>query len=175
MSFIRPEAREEIWRWREALVGLGATLIGAWIATSGRGLVAILGMIMVVAGVALIAAGWQRGRFRTGRGGAGVLTITEGQITYFGPFAGGALSLEAIGEVVLNPLPRSGPVWELRGRDGEPLRIPADAEGAEALFDAFAVLPGFDTEAMLARLAEPGRVPVTLWVRAGRVLAARPH
>ena len=128
MSFIRPEAREEIWRWREALVGLGATLIGAWIATSGRGLVAILGMIMVVAG-----------------------------------------------EVVLNPLPRSGPVWELRGRNGEPLRIPADAEGAEALFDAFAVLPGFDTEAMLARLAEPGRVPVTLWVRAGRVLAARPH
>ena len=70
-----------------------------------------------------------------------------------------------IREVTLNPLPRSGPVWELHGAPEEFLRIPADADGAEALFDVFSGLPGFDTEAMLALVNDPGRVPHTLWAR----------
>ena len=164
MNFIRPEARELMWRWREVLAGALAGVFGAWAVLAGRGVVAALGVVLVVVAVALVVAGWQRGRFRRGRGGPGVLQITEGQLTYFGPFSGGALALASVGEVVLNPLPRAGPVWELRGADGDPLRIPANAQGAEALFDAFAGLPGFDTEMMLARLADPGPVPVTLWV-----------
>jgi hypothetical protein len=164
MSFIRPEAREAMWRWREVLVGAAAIVIGGWAALFGLGLIAAMGAILAVVGVALTVAGWQRGRFRQGRGGPGVVQITEGQLTYFGPFTGGTLAIAMLREVVLNPLPRAGPVWELRGPHDEPLRIPTDAKGAEALFDAFAGLPGFDTEAMLARLADPGPVPVTLWI-----------
>jgi hypothetical protein len=165
MSFIRPEARAVLWRWREALVGLGVALLGAWIALGGRAFVALFGVMVMLLGIGLAAAGWQRGRFRREGLGPGVVQLTEGQVAYFGPQAGGILPVERIAAVVLNPLPRSGPVWELRSPGEEPLRVPADAAGAEALFDVFAALPGFPTEAMLDALEDPGTVPRIIWAR----------
>jgi len=165
VSFIRPEVRAALWRWREALAGLGLALFGGWVAMRGLGIVAVIGVLVMVLGIALAAAGWQRARFRRGTIGAGVVQVTEGQVAYFGPVTGGVRATGMIGRIVLNPLPRSGPVWELHAAGEEPLLIPADATGAEALFDVFETLPGLSMETVLAALEDPGRVPQVLWTR----------
>jgi len=165
MSLIRPEIRARLWRWRDALAGLGVAILGGYWALTSFGLLAWLGVVMMVAGIALAVAGWQRGRFRRAGGGAGVVQVNEGQVAYFGPVTGGILAVDAIGQVVLDPRPRSGPVWEFRAPGQEPLAIPVDAAGSEALFDVFAALPGLDTEAMLAALEDPGATPRTVWTR----------
>ena len=43
--------------------------------------------------------------------------------------------------------------------------IPVDAAGADALFDAFAALPGLRTERMLAELADDKTLSVVIWER----------
>lgn len=85
MSFVRPEARAALWRWREVLVGLVVAAIGLWWALAAHGLVQWVGGAVLLTGLALILLGIQRGRFRTGTGGPGVVRVDEGLITYFGP------------------------------------------------------------------------------------------
>jgi len=165
MSFIRPEVRAALWRWRDALAGGVLTLWGAWLGLAGYGFNAILGAAVSVLGIALVFAGWQRARFRRDGSGPGVVEVTEGQIAFFGPVQGGILPVEAISVVVLDPAPASGPVWELRSPGTGDLMIPVDAAGSEALFDVFATLPGFDTEAMLTALEHPGEAPQVIWTR----------
>ncbi len=165
MSFIRPEVQQTFWRWREAFVGTGVVALGVWMAGEGRGALVFLGALVMIVGIGLIVAGWQRARFRRGRNGAGVVQVTEGQITYFGPITGGAMAVASISEVVLNPRPRAGPVWELRAPGVDPIHIPANAQGAEALFDVFGALPGLETEAMLSRFEDPGDTPSVIWTR----------
>ena len=164
MSFIRQEAKDVIWQWREAIAGLGAALLGLWMGAGGQGIVPIIGAGMMVAGIALSIAGWQRARFRRGRDGAGVVQVTEGQITYFGPFTGGAVATSSISEVWLVP-DRRGPIWQIEAPRVETLHIPVSAEGAEALFDVFGALPGLDTEAMLAALDRTDATPELIWTR----------
>ena len=48
---------------------------------------------------------------------------------------------------------------------GPPLSIPVNAEGAEALFDVFASLPGMATSGMIAELRSRPREPVMIWER----------
>jgi len=43
--------------------------------------------------------------------------------------------------------------------------IPVNAEGADALFDAFASLPGLKTERMLAQLRDAPKSTVLIWER----------
>ena len=43
-------------------------------------------------------------------------------------------------------------VWRLKQADGQALLVPVDAAGAEGLFDAFAILPGMDTAALVAAI-----------------------
>ena len=165
MSFVRPEVAQNLYRWREALVGAVIAVLGFWAAMEGFGFLAIVGAVLMVAGIGLSLAGWQRARFRQGSGGPGVVSVTEGQITYFGPFTGGAMAIDSIYEVILNPHPRSGAVWELRSPTAEDLRIPTNAEGADSLFDVFGALPGLSTEAMLAELQNLGPTPKVIWTR----------
>lgn len=49
--------------------------------------------------------------------------------------------------------------------------IPVDADGAEALFDAFAALPGLKTERMLATLRAESETAVLIWERSAPTLA----
>ncbi|MEM8632567.1 MAG: hypothetical protein AAGF74_15135 [Pseudomonadota bacterium] len=161
MSFIRPEAQETLWRWREVLVGAALGLLGLWMGWSGIGAQAIVGIVLMVAGVALCAAGWQRGRFRAGRDGAGVVHVTEGQVTYYGPLTGGVLARSEISRVALDG--RGTPHWVLSAPGRDDLAIPTNAEGAEALFDVFSALDGFPTEAMLAALEGPGQEVSVIW------------
>ena len=81
MSFIRQELRYTIWRYRDALIGIAVSLFGAYWAINGIGFVSILGMSVVVVGALFALAGIQRGRFRGGLGGAGVVQVDEGEVT----------------------------------------------------------------------------------------------
>ena len=165
MSFVRPEARAQIWRWREAIVGVAAVVFGVWMVLGGRGALAILGVVCVLAGIGLVFAGWQRARFRHGTGGPGVVYVTEGQVTYFGPQRGGAVAIAAISDVILHPVPGRGQVWEIRAPGRDALFIPIDAEGTDALFDAFGALDDFPTEKMLDALNTSLEASQTIWSR----------
>jgi hypothetical protein len=61
---------------------------------------------------------------------------------------------------------RGRAVWRLKQGDGQALLIPAQAAGAEALFDAFASLPGMDSQSLVA--AAGGRAGDGVIWRRGR-------
>lgn len=170
MSFIRPEARAQLWRWREVIVGAVVALFGAWFAIDGLGLLAVMGLVLAVLGGILIFAGYQRGRFRIGTGGPGVVYVEEGQIAYYGPLNGGTLDIAGLRKVELNPDGKPSPHWVLSGGGDAPLHIPANAEGVDALFDAFSVLRDFPTEQMLRYLKAPPAQPVVIWQKEPRRL-----
>ncbi|WP_270727034.1 hypothetical protein [Shimia sp. Alg240-R146] len=169
MSFIRPEARVAIVKWREVLVGLVVLLLGLWWA-SGGGILRWIGFAVLIAGIALIVSGIQRARFRRGTGGPGVVQVVEGEVAYFGPLNGGSVAVRALSRLVLDG--RSNPaVWALYQPGRPQLHIPVNAEGGEALFDAFASLPGLKTEQMLARLQDVKAEPVLIWAKDDRRLS----
>ncbi|MET4101726.1 hypothetical protein ABIE58_001149 [Roseovarius sp. MBR-78] len=169
MSLIRPGAAHGLRRWREVLVAGALAALGLWWALTGFGLLAWLGWAVTLAAAALGLAGLQRARFRRGAGGPGVVVVDEGLIAYLGPVTGGTVALSEVTALALDP--RDGGQWVL-SQPGQPdLHIPLDAEGGEALFDAFAALPGLRTEHMLARMRRPGPAPETLWQRPARVIS----
>lgn len=164
MSFIRPEAKLALWRWREVLVAAFVLILGlSWISGPG-GLLAWVGWFLIVVSAALAVIGIQRARFRTGVGGQGVVTIDEGQITYLGPLDGGIVASREIERLALDPT--SDPAHWVLDQPGQPaLHIPVNAEGAEALFDVFSNLPGLKTEQMLSELNGKSQHPVVIWER----------
>jgi len=174
MSLIRPEARAALWRWREVLTGAAVLGLGLWWGIGTNGILPWIGGIVGLAGAALVLAGLQRARFRTGSGGPGVVQVDEGRIAYFGPLTGGAVALSEIAAVTLDQSGRPGH-WVL-SQPGQPdLHVPLNAEGAEALFDAFAALPGFRTERMLAAIRQRGTQQVSIWRRSGHAGASIAH
>lgn len=163
MEFVRPEIRIWIWRWREALIGLAVLLLGFYWALKGLGIMAIVGFLLVLAGTLLIGAGIQRARFRIGSGGTGVVQVDEGQVTYYGPIDGGSVAVADLTLVELAPSQKSQPDWILHSPGAAPLRVPTNAEGAEALFDVFAALDGIQTERMLSQLNSAADRQVVVW------------
>lgn len=165
MSFIRPEARATIWRWRELIVAAVMLLVGLKWAYTSFGVTAATGWALVASGLVVAVIGAQRLRFRLGAGGAGVVQVDEGQIAYFGPLTGGAVATSELERLRLDHTAKP-PHWVLE-QPGQPaLAIPVNAEGHEALFDVFAALPGLKTERMLAELRRDGPHQVVIWERA---------
>lgn len=163
MSFIRPEVKNKIWRWREAMFGLFLACCGMFWAVSQQGVLAAVGTSLSIVGALIIFAGIQRTRFRVGRGGPGVVQVVERQVTYYGPLNGGSVSIDALESVELEPRAKPAAEWILtESGGGQPLHIPTNAENADLLFDVFAALDGIRTENMLAQLqANPDkRVPI---------------
>ncbi len=165
VSFIRPDARAALWRWREVLLGGCVLLLGLYWA-SGFGILKWLGFGVIALGAAVVLAGLQRTRFRAGRGGPGVVQVDERQITYFGPLDGGSVALEDLRAISLDAT-SAPPVWVLRQPAQPELHIPVNAEGSDALFDAFAALPGIRTEFMLTQLRQKPDHPVVIWSKPG--------
>lgn len=149
---IRPGAMAALRRWREALIGAAVAGFGLWVGLVSYGYVTWIGGALVLLGLALVVTGIQRGRFRTGAGGVGVVRVTEGQIGYFGPFTGGAVALSEIRRLALDVGPGTAPAWRLSQHGQPDLLIPLDAEGADALFDIFAALPGIRTTRLVAEV-----------------------
>jgi hypothetical protein len=163
MPFIRPELQHQFWRWREALLGGALFLVGGYWGLAGHGVAAAAGMSFAIVGALLIFAGIQRTRFRRGAGGPGLVEVDERRVVYFGPHDGGVVSIDGLRKVELDPAAHPSGAWVLTEPGAQPLRIPTDAENAEALFDVFAALDGIETERMLRHLeARPGR-RVTVW------------
>ncbi|QEW18740.1 hypothetical protein LA6_000915 [Marinibacterium anthonyi] len=170
MSFIRPEARAHLMRWREVLIGGAMALVGLSWAMGPGGLLGWLGWVLVAAGAALVVTGVRRMRFRRDGLGPGVVQVDEGRISYFGPLEGGAVSASELERVILDPT-NFPPCWVLEQPGWPPLHIPVNASGSDALFDAFGALPGLDTRRLLSHLNRKAPMPVVVWERR----TARPH
>lgn len=164
MSFIRPEAQAALWRWREVLAGAATAGLGLFWVLGPGALLGWVGGALILAGFALGLIGVQRARFRAGGGGVGVVQVDEGQIAYFGPLSGGVVAARELERLVLDPTLHPAH-WVLGQPGQDPLHIPVNAEGSDALFDVFAALPGMRTERMLAQLQGAARHPVVIWER----------
>ncbi len=178
----RPEALALLARLREPALAVAMLAAGLWLATQGGWFLAAVGL-----GLAVLGCGWgvlalRRLRFAAGREAPGLVEVDEGRITYMGPKLGGSVGMPDLAEIRLLTL-RGRRVWRLKQGDGQVLLVPLDAQGAEALFDAFAALPGLTSAALVAALdapvpAGPGLVSATrptdslVWRRSGRGLQA---
>lgn len=170
---IRPEAKSWLLRNREALAGAALTVLGLWWLAGPGGLLKLPAIGLMAGGAALSWVGLQRLRFRTAGDGQGVVQVTEGQVAYLGPVTGGALSLQEVSALTLDRRRPPG-AWVLDQPGRESLVIPVNAEGAEALFDAFASLPGLRTALMLAALQRNDLHRTVIWRRDTRADAQLP-
>lgn len=163
MSFIRPDAQAALLKWRELLIGAGIILLGLyWTAQSG--LIQWIGAAVTILGGLLCYTGLQRARFRTGKGGLGVVSLDEREISYFGPISGGVVSLNDLSMLTLDGASKPA-VWVLHQPGQQDVAIPVNAEGADQLFEAFATLPGIRTEHMLTTLKKAPNQPVVIWAK----------
>jgi hypothetical protein len=151
MSFIRPELAAEAWRLREVLAGAAVVALGVWTAFQGGYFLTPIGLALLALGAAWALTSWRRLRFQQDGEAPGIVRVTEAQVAYFGPRVGGFIGLPDLAEIRLLTL-RGRRIWKLKQGDGQVLHIPVEADGAEALFDAFATLPGMDTAALVAAL-----------------------
>ena len=151
MTLIRPEVSDAIWRAREAIAALGVMAFGLWLGWLGGYLLVPLGLSVAGVGAAWGLQALRRLRFAQGVDAPGMVEVDEGQVGYLGPDAGGFVGLPDL--VELRFLTIAGRrMWRLKQADGQALLVPVDAAGAERLFDAFASLPGMDTQALVAAL-----------------------
>lgn len=164
MHMIRPELRDAFYRWREALAGLGVVLLGLWAVFRLGGFLVIPGVLALILGAALIWIGVQQARFRIQQDGIGTVDVDEGQVAYFGPQSGGMVSLKELERLSLNTN-IAPPHWQLDQPGTPALMIPVNANGSDALFDAFATLPGLRTEKMLSELRSGKKQEIVIWER----------
>ena len=156
-EFFRPEAVASISRLREVIVSAVIGLFGLWLIWLGGLLLMPLGGIVVIMAVGLGLLALRRLRFVQDVASPGVVEVDEGQVAYLGPSTGGFISLREMIELRLLTL-RGRRMWRMKQADGQALLVPVDAAGSEALFDAFANLPGMDTQVLVAALEGPGNV-----------------
>lgn len=165
---IRPEALQRLRDWRETGIGLALLALGLWLMTKPGFILPGLGAALALAGLALGVVGIRRARFIVHGEGPGVVQVVEGQISYFGPRAGGFMALDEIARLWLSA---DGTEWLIRATDGRHLSIPRSARGAEDLFDAFATLEGLDMAQLLRQItAGPGLTDRLIWRRDVRML-----
>jgi hypothetical protein len=161
---IRPEAKAQIWRFREVLAGGCGLAIGLWWLLGQSALLLIPGAVFSIAGLALIWIGIQRSRFRSEGQGPGAVHVDEGQITYFGPLTGGVVALRELDGITYDPSQHPAH-WRLAMAGAPELMIPVNAAGSDGLFDAFATLPGFRMAQALAALKGGTKHPIVIWKR----------
>jgi amino acid transporter len=183
MSFIRPEITATLSARRETIAAAMVGALGLWLLLASSGYVLpVIGLILLVFGLTWGLQANRRQRFAQEGEAPGIVRVTEAQIAYLGPRVGGFVGLPDLMEVRLLTL-RGRRIWKLRPVDGDPLHIPVEAQGAEALFDAFATLPGMDTAALVAALSAEGTsdskvvalnaVDRLIWARTGAGVVVR--
>ncbi len=161
---MRRPALDWLRRRRGALAGVGCVVAAAALApaaATGAPVAAVAALTLAAAGVWLVRDGLTRARLAA-RPGPGIAAVREGRIVYFGPEQGGVADLDGLVAIEIS----AAGDWVLRGADGAVLTAPTAAEGAEALLDAFAALPGFDRAALDRALARRG-VHAIVWRRRG--------
>lgn len=161
---IRPEVSATLRQWSEVLIGVCVMLLGVWGLQARGGFYQTLSALVVLTGIALAVIGWRRLRFNRAGHAPGIVQVLEGQISYFGPETGGFIGIADILEVHLTDSARN---WQLVGEDGTRVTIPVAADGARALFDIFAALPGMNMPALLTALDTPDH-DRCLWLHPAR-------
>ncbi len=164
MGLIRDEARDTLLRYREVIAAGATGAVGLWLIWLGGLFLIPVGALILGLGVAWAISALRRLRFSQGVGAPGVVEIDEGQVGYLGPGLGGYVALPDLVELRLIRV-YSKRVWRLKQSDGQALLIPVEASGAERLFDAFAVLPGLDSQALVAALEAPLTEDRVIWRR----------
>jgi hypothetical protein len=176
VTLLRPEVQAALWRWREVIWAGAVAAFGLWLLGLGGWVLGPLGALVIALALGLGVQALRRVRFAQRGDAPGVVQVDEGQISYMGPTVGGFVSLPELVELRLVTM-RGRRLWRLKQADGQALLIPVEAEGAVALFDAFASLPGMDSGALVAALEQPqpgGPALVVdtrmqlVWARAGR-------
>jgi len=161
---IRPELAVFARRWSEVLTGLAIAAFGLWGLQARGEFYQALALAVVVIGLSLALIGWRRLRFDRTGDAPGIMQVLEGQISYFGPETGGFIGIADILEVHLIDNSRT---WRLVSDSSAPVEIPVAADGAQALFDIFAALPGMNMPALLAALDTQGHERC-LWLHPAR-------
>lgn len=172
MSFIRPEARAAIWRWRDVLAGTPVLILGLYWAFGTGGILSWIGYAVTVLGGVMLFTGLQRGRFLGGLGrkSTGLIELDERQLTYFGVGEGVIVPLGAVARIEIETNDR-GPIeddafWRFTLADYSVSRIPAAAVGSDKLFDALAAFPGADYEKVIAAAGCTENTRFLIWEKA---------
>ncbi|EKE43718.1 hypothetical protein OCGS_2052 [Oceaniovalibus guishaninsula JLT2003] len=174
MSFLRPEIRAALHRWREALIGAAMVAAGLLLVVTEGGLWRWLGLLLALAGAAILREGVRRSRRLPDGQGPGMVEVDERRITYLSARGGGSISIDALAEVDIVTLDHAA-FWALSDREGTALSIPASASGAAQIYDALSPLPGYSPDRALAaaRAGRPGRV--TIWRHPAAPVPRRLH
>ncbi|MBL4628266.1 MAG: hypothetical protein JKY00_09555 [Roseicyclus sp.] len=164
-SFFRPEAIAAISRWREVLVVAVIIILGVWIAARPGGMIMTgFGYVLVALGAVVMVPVIRRARFVRGGQGPGVVQIDEQRILYMGPETGGAMALDDLSILSIRRDRDGNSAWVLADAS-QLLVIPVDASGADALFDAFAALPGLNIDRLVASVQSRTKGSHRLWAR----------
>lgn len=174
MSFIRPEVREGLWRWREALAGLAAILVGIALVSGTYGYLPMIGGVLVFIGFLVMGAGAVRASVKPRSGGAGLIELDEGRLTFLNPERGAIVDLPAVIRIEIITT-SAGPVeddlfWVFYEAGGQVARIPASAVGSERLFDALAGFPGADYRKVIAASGSTDDNVFVIWQKDRRRL-----
>ena len=166
-GFIRPEMARWFARWGEPLAAGIVALVGARILWRGLTrydwMLDAIGAVLLLLGLAAFWAAFRRAQFKPADDGPGLVAVTERRITYMSGHGGGFADIHALRRIELRSAIGEGRVWVLKHDDGPSLEIPLEATGAEALFDAFAALPGIDMAALIAARKAGGDNRVVIW------------
>lgn len=166
MTVIRDEVTAAARRWREVIAAGVVALVGLWLMLLGGYLLFPLGLLVVAISAVWAVQAARRLRFVQAVDAPGMVEVDEGQVGYLGPTFGGYVALPDLVEVRVIVI-HGKRLWRLKQSDGQALLIPVAASGGERLFDAFAALPGMDTQALAAAAGEGAERVVWRRERAG--------
>lgn len=165
-GFLRPEAARALRRWREVLAALALVALGLWIGLRPGPIVQGFGYVLVAVGALSLIPAIRRARFAArGQGaGPGVVRVDEGRVLYMGPVTGGTVAIRELTALSLRRGADGQADWVL-SEPGALLSIPVNAEGADALFDAFTALDGLSAAQLLRALEATAPGQRRLWTR----------
>ncbi len=169
-DFLRPAARDAIWRFRDVIGAAFLIAFGLWWAATFYSPVRWVGWALIGVGAIWAAGAFQRIRFEQDGQGPGTVKIVERRLAYFGPLSGGVMEMDDAAMLELDPEAYPVAHWIITSQSGDRLEIPVNAEGSDALFDLFASLPGLATEQMLHTLSNQPDQRVVIWQRSKPVL-----
>ena len=149
MGLIREEVIAAAHRGRELIAAGTVALAGLWLMWLGGYLLFPVGAVILAVCALWGLQTWRRLRFSQDLAAPGMVEVDEGQVGYLGPTFGGFVALPDLTEVRILTM-QGQRLWRLKQSDGQALLIPVSAAGAERLFDAFASLPGMDSQALVA-------------------------
>lgn len=163
MSFLRPAAVSALSRWAETIaVTLGTVVFTILtIRSSGAILPFVFGALTLICAVSLIVA-IRRARIKGGQGvNSGYVQVDERQISYFHLGQSWSVSINDLTSVVIDTA--DGVHWVIRDQFGSIVRIPNNAGGNDAVFDAVSALSGVSFDQISAAMGSTGPAIFTIW------------